>query len=407
MSHRPLVLGFSLLASLAALSGCAVATPGDDAVDTVGSAAQPIMGGTADSGDLAVVDIVWIMSGGEFSECSGSLIAPNMVLTAHHCVSTINNMTNGIDCSVTSFAAPDVANNFLVSTKEFISMNQADYHTVKEVVVPPDSTNTTFCGVDQAILILGDNIAPSEAVPLVPRVDSDVAAKDGYTAIGFGGTIEDGTGAGTRRRLDGLTVDCVGKACAAVYGNQISTTHEFVGDYGTCEGDSGGPALDLDNRVVGVTSRGQTGCTAPVYGDVFSWASWITATAVHAATVGNYMAPPWVTGYPTDPAYSDPVGGACDDPTTCPSDLCLSDANGTYCSRVCEDAAPCPTGYTCETVEGQQLCQRPPPVVTTPVGNPTAKSGCSVEAADPTKPVPWFLGVGLGALALLRRRRSR
>ncbi len=409
MSYRSLSLGLSLLAGLAVLPGCAVATQqdGDEAGEApVASAAQPIMGGTDDASDLNVVDIVWLMADGD-SECSGSLLAPNMVLTAHHCVSTVQNMNGGIDCGVSSFGAPDVAANFFVSTKEFISMNQADYHTVREVVVPPSSTNTSFCGLDQAILILADNVAPSEAVPLVPRVDSDVAAKDKYTAIGFGGTVEDGTGAGTRRRLDNLTVQCVGTACESIYGNQISTTHEFVGDHGTCEGDSGGPALDTDNRVVGVTSRGQTGCTSPVYGDVFSWASWIKQTATTAAQLGNYTAAPWVTGYPTDPAYSDPIGGACGDPTSCPSNICLSDAGGSYCSRVCEAAAPCPSGYTCDTIQGLQICQRPAPVVTNPTGTPTAKSGCSVQAADPTKPVPWFLGVGLGALALLRRRRSR
>jgi hypothetical protein len=394
MSHRSLVVGLSLLA---ALSGCAVdASSGGPGVEPIGSSDQFIMGGTDDSTDANVVDIVWMMSNG-YGECSGSLLAPNMVLTAHHCVSTVQNMPNGIDCSQSSFAAPDVVTNFFVSTAEVIAMT--GYHSVREVVVPPDSTNTTFCGVDLALLILSDEIQPSEAVPLVPRVDSQIVAKEEYSAIGFG-TTDDINGAGTRRRLDGLHVNCVGTGCDA-YADELSVQHEFLGDHGTCEGDSGGPALDEDNRVIGVTSRGKAGCASPVYGDVYSWANWIEQTAQHAAQVGGYPPPRWSTGYPTDPAYSDPVGGACSNATTCPSNICLDDDAGPYCSRVCEDAAPCPDGYTCETIQNLQICQRAPQAMK------SDGSGCSVQATDPTKPVPWLLGLGFCALVLPRRRRSR
>ena len=341
--------------------------------------------------------MVWF-EGQQDSECSGSLLAPNLVLTAHHCVAPVQNtVSGGIDCSVSSFGTPTAAANLFVSTREVLTMNAADLHAVSEVVVPEGSTDTTFCGFDQAILILADDIAPGEAVPLVPRVDGEIAAGDVYSAVGFGGTAEDGVGSGTRRRLDGLVVQCVGAACTPLAAGQVDTEHEWLGDHGTCQGDSGGPALDAEGRVVGVTSRGQSGCEAPIYGDVYSWADWIEQTAQHAAQVGGYAAPPWVTGYPTDPAYSDPVGGACGSATTCPSNICLADAAGPYCSRLCEETAPCPSGYTCENIEGLSICQRPPA--------PAGHSGCSVPGADPTKPIPWLVPVGLGALALRCRRR--
>ena len=116
-------------------------------------------------------------------------------------------------------------------------------------------------------------------------------------------------------------------------------------------------------------------------------------------------APPWATGYPTDPIFSFPIGptASCASSKSCASGLCLGDSEGSYCTRACEAAAPCPTGYTCATVAQQQICQR-----VVPPSSSGTQSGCSVAAADPTTPVPWSTGLaGLAALALIGRRRRR
>src|SRR5689334_9139254 len=82
-----------------------------------------------------------------------------------------------------------------------------------------------------------------------------------------------------------------------------------------------------------------TRCTAP-----FTRGQWIMDSAVHAAELGAYDPPPWATGWPTDPAFNYPIGGACDE--SCQSGVCLSDE----CTRFCNDAAPCPSDYECVLV---------------------------------------------------------
>jgi MYXO-CTERM domain-containing protein len=293
---------------MAALSGCGAAVPEQAADDgPVGTAEQRIMGGTADAADHAVVDVIRISSGSGYSACSGSLIAPNVVLTAHHCVADVQNASAGVDCTSTSFGAPDAPGHLWVSTQENLPMPPsppAGFHAVQEIVVPPSSTNNGFCGLDQAIIILAGTVPTSEAAPLTPRIDSEIAAGDVYAAVGFGLTSDTATDSGTRRRLGGQAVACVGQSCSSFKGN-IDTQHEWGGAAGPCEGDSGGPALDAQNRVIGVTSRALVGCKSPIYGDVFSWADWIAQTAQHAATVGGYTAPPWAQ----DPPMSSTSSG--------------------------------------------------------------------------------------------------
>ncbi|WP_136925467.1 S1 family peptidase [Polyangium aurulentum] len=330
-------------------AGCGATSP-DEHPESTREAELPISEGYLDDEDTAVVGIYATSLGGL---CTGSLIAPNLVLTARHCISHINTPNGEVDCNTTAFAEPAAAKTFLVTTKPSLTENLADYHKTREVVLVPDGDK--LCGQDMALLILEDNIAPSEAMPLVPRIDEPIDKGEEYYAVGYGAVNDEGAGAGTRRRREDLFVSCVADGCPAF----TTKPTEWGGDEGVCQGDSGGPAFDLDGRVIGVTSRGGLGCGSPVYGYVHAWSDWVKETAARAAELGEYTPPAWVNGAPTDPAYVPPANEAAEEQD---SALTANDESGS----------------------------------------------CSMTA-DPTRPIPWRAAIpfGLGLVALGRRRRAR
>src|SRR5438045_2685451 len=71
-----------------ALIGCSAR---DAASERLGEDRQPIIKGTDSSSDQDdVILVAWRMQGQDFQACSGELVAPNLVLTAHHCVGNLD-----------------------------------------------------------------------------------------------------------------------------------------------------------------------------------------------------------------------------------------------------------------------------------------------------------------------------
>ncbi|HEX3854763.1 MAG TPA: trypsin-like serine protease, partial [Polyangiaceae bacterium] len=346
-----------------------------------------------------------------------------------------------VTCGVTTASAPYPANTFYASnaedTRSGDEITKANLFAVSSVSVP--SQGSDICGFDLALITLSAVVPASVATPLVPRIDRKVTLGEMYTAVGYGQDLPGDAGiagAGARRGRSGLKVECAPGSCGS--GVQAD---EFGGNEGICSGDSGGPALDADGKVVGVVSRSGDTCNHPVYGSVASWKDWIIATARQAAIDGKYDPPFWVdsgtsdsaspsstangsdagadgssgasTGVPEIgaagaadlPAESGTQGDKCAATPDCHSGFgCYSPtstSDNAYCALLCTSQTQCTSGTHCDAAVGACIA---------PIAVSSAKStSCAVSSVGHAG------GAGNGGLALLamaagllsRKRRLR
>jgi hypothetical protein len=255
----------------------------ESAVGDVGQVSQPIVGGATDSKHVAVLAIA-LVTRKEEALCSGSLIAPNLVLTARHCVATT--ASEQVSCGTSTFGSLYPADNLWVSSST--TVGSSNFYPVKEIAVP--DSDSELCGSDIALMILNGQFRETSVAPIAPRLDQPAKRGESITAVGYGDALTAGD-PGIRRAVDGIQVLCGPNDCNAP---QLLTQREFVGEQGVCDGDSGGPALDTDGRVVGVASRATENCGLAVYSAVSPWRDWIVSVAEHAQDLGTYDTQGWL-----------------------------------------------------------------------------------------------------------------
>ncbi|MEU9706292.1 serine protease [Streptomyces sp. NPDC047981] len=228
---------------------------------TASAAPAPVVGGTR----AAQGEFPWMvrLSMG----CGGSMLTPQIVLTAAHCVSGSGNNTS------------------ITATVGVVDLQSSAAIKVRstKVLQAPGYNGT---GKDWALIKLA---SPITSVPTLKIAETTAYNNGTFTVAGWGAAREGGA---QQRYLLKATVPFVSDAdCQRSYGGDLVPGEEICagfpqGGVDTCQGDSGGPMFRRDNAgawiQVGIVSWGQ-GCARPNYPGVYTEVSTFAAQIKSAA----------------------------------------------------------------------------------------------------------------------------
>jgi hypothetical protein len=244
--------------ALAAASGCAAESQ-DDAVPSIHVDVRPdvqIFGGQDDDDPQATSSVVALKVARDegFELCSGAVVAPNVILTARHCIATT--ITTTVSCDATGHStnglhvASDLpADHVSVYTGAAPKFGQKPAAVASAFVAPQGDY---LCDSDIALVVLD---RPLEGLtPIAVRLAGGVAPGETIRSVGYGQN-DKSMPIGTRFRRPGVAVLAMG---AGISKSQTALgAHEFEVGESICEGDSGGPAIsETTGAVIGVVSRG-------------------------------------------------------------------------------------------------------------------------------------------------------
>lgn len=291
--------------ALSTLAACGVSTR----EESVGTSIQRIIGGRASSVDQnSVVVLARFEGGARRGLCTATLIAPNLVVTARHCVTETDatamcNPDGSPALGGGIHADYDATTLAIFSGKDGAASasedeTKANAHGASLVI----DDATTLCDHDLAFVVLDQAVdGPISPIRMTPPTASEVV-----TAIGWGVT-ESGGLPDARQQRTALTVLGDGPLPFPDDTRYGAGPSEFLLGESACSGDSGSPVMSASGAVLGVASRAGNGQAR----DPNNISNVCTGANVHAVYthLGNAQAlvtrafetagaSPWIDGKP-------------------------------------------------------------------------------------------------------------
>jgi secreted trypsin-like serine protease len=292
--------------------GCSGAADGEASAEL---RAAIVNGEVSDENDDAVVMLLTAAPSGSWSSCTATMVAPNLIITALHCVSyfaggmfscNADGTIETSDPGSGDIGAPAVPEKIEVFTGTEVASEPSAYGARVFGTGAPD-----ICRNDLALVLLDRSLD----LPLATlRMDRPMETGELMTVVGYGSTGSS-TAHGRERRA-GVKVLDVGPLAATEVGTTPPRT--FVLSQGACYGDSGGPAFsESTGALSGVFSlAGNSVCTASTIRNTYTRISPFRALIEQAFLAAGadpivefYDGPPEPTGNEPPPENPDERAG--------------------------------------------------------------------------------------------------
>jgi hypothetical protein len=350
------------LCCLFTLTGCGDASLGD----AQGRVEQRVVNAQPSPASQNAVVAVYYEKPGKATWATGTIVAPNVVLTSKQLLFDAGpqDPVDSIECDDNSVGSPvgqarDPA-DFLVMFGEKLPMRATARGTRVH-----GSGVLDFCKDDVALLEI-DTEFPIAPVPI--RLNGLPLQDEQGLLIGWGltddrlrspeGSYPSLMGKRQQTELKILTIgpDDFPVSHGAVWVNEDT----FVAGEGGCYGDAGAPFLSMETgAIIGtLTSFEPDDLTAAFVGDA------VDCYGSHGIFRTLSAGREWLLGTLRDVGKAPSIeglrapgvsGDACTDDAECMSGRCLTASVGGFCTVSC-DAASCPMGQQCLTVDDQQWC---------------------------------------------------
>ncbi|MGP4114881.1 S1 family peptidase [Streptomyces sp. 4N509B] len=239
----------ALAAAAIAAAGVLTAAPAAQADE----ASTRIVGGTITTTDRYPY-VMQITDADRYQFCGGTLVAPNKIVTAAHCVDWVS----------------DPGEIRAIGGRTYLDGTDGTVRRVTDVWVHPN-WNPDRLRNDVAVLTLLKPM-PYDALPIASSTDTHLYEEGRISRILGWGTTSEGGWSSNRLRTARVPVvsdvDCKDSYPVRYHATSMVCAGVPEGGVDTCQGDSGGP-LVIGGRLAGITSWGN-GCAREGYPGVYA-----------------------------------------------------------------------------------------------------------------------------------------